>query len=234
MEWRLPAVIPRAIPARRRIGRQTMDTSATPPNDANLDDWRARALSYVRGQFGETAPEALREHRLFPMSPLDGDGATLIFRFEADRSGQGAMPYYVVVGQTETNYYDGTNLDFDEAFSLHLGTRFMLVLGVAQVKDEPEVMGPDDKPYDIERDARLIVNRVAPDAPIRDVTLAALFDVAGQRHAVIRASVSNQDVYIMGRDAPLGFSQRTDLPAPMAYRLHIGGVLRKEPNPESD
>ncbi|MCB9858322.1 MAG: hypothetical protein H6818_21775 [Phycisphaerales bacterium] len=210
-----------------------MDTPATPPNESNIDIWRDYAMAFVREHFGETAPAMLGDHRLFPMSPLDGDGATLVVRFEADRSGSGSLPYYVVVGQTEANYYDGGKLDFDEAFSLHLGTRFMLVLGVAQVKDEPENLAPDDKPYDIERDARLIVNRVAPDASIRDVSLAALFNVDGERHAVIRARVADQDVYIMGRDAPLGFSRRTDLPAPMAYRLHIGAVLRKEPNPET-
>lgn len=208
------------------------DVPKTPPSEANLDQWRDFALAFVGAHFGEAAPADLGKHRLFERSPLEGDGATVVFEFEADRSGRGVQPYYVVVGQTEPNYYDGNGLDFDEAFSLHLGTRFMLVLGVAQVKDAPEEIGPDDQPYDLERDARLIVDRVAPKASLSDVSLAALFDVMGERHAVIRARVADKDVFIMGRDAPLGFSQRTDLPAPMAYRLHIGGVLRKEPKPE--
>lgn len=211
-----------------------MNEPTTPPNESNLNTWRDAALAYVREHFGAAAPSTLGDHQLFEWSPLEGEGATVIFRFEADRSGNGVQSYYVVVGETEPNYYDGKNLDFDEAYSLHLGTRFMLVLGIGQVTDEPESLGPDDKPYDLERDARLIVDRVSPQAPIRNVSLAALFDVGGERHAVIRAQVADQDVYIMGRDAPLGFSLRTDLPAPLAYRLHIGGVLRKEPRPEVD
>ncbi|HPF41002.1 MAG TPA: hypothetical protein P5081_18640 [Phycisphaerae bacterium] len=209
-----------------------MDAPATSPNETNLSAWRDYALAYIREHFGAATPNELGEHQLFEISPLEDEGATVLFRFEADRSGRGATPYYVAVGQTEANYYDGASLDFDDAYSLHLGTRFMLELGVAQTPASQEALGPDDKPYDIERDARLIVNRVAPDAPIEDLSLAALFGVADELHAVIRARVAGEDVYIMGRDAPLGFSRRTDLPAPMAYRLHIGGVLRKEPKPE--
>lgn len=203
-----------------------------PPSLASLDAWRIFALTYLREHFGDTTPSALNDHRLFPSSPLDGDGATVLFRFDADRAGDGPQPYYVAVGLTESNYYDGTAIDFEEAFSLHLGTRFMLVLGVAQIPDAPESLGPDDQPYDLERDARLIVDRVAPDASLEKIELAALFDVAGERHAVIRALVAGAPVYIMGRDAPMGFSQRTDLPAPVAYRIHIGTVLQQEPNPE--
>lgn len=211
-----------------------MKTPATPPSESCIDPWRDFAVAFVREHFGDSAPLTLGEHHLFPLSPLDGDGPTLVIRFDADRSGSGSQPYYVVVGQTEPNYYDGDKLSFEEAFSLHLGTRFMLVLGVAQVKNEKETQGPDDKPYDVEKDARLIVDRVAPASPLTDVSLAALFDVGGERHAVIRARIADLEVYIMGRDAPFGFSLRTDLPAPLAYRLHIGGVLRTEPKPEAD
>lgn len=211
-----------------------MNAPATPPNVSNIEAWRAFALAYVGAELGDAAPGQLGDFALFERSPIEGEGATVLFRFEADRSGHGVQPYYVAVGRTEPNYYDGGNLSFEEAFSLHLGTRFMLLLGVAQVKDGPESLGPDDQPYDMERDARLIVDRVAPQAPVTDTELAALFDVSGERHAVIRARIAGRDVYIMGRDAPLGFSQRTDLPAPMAYRLHLGEVLRKEPNPDLD
>jgi len=38
---------------------------------------------------------------------------------------------------------------------------------------------------------------------------------------------------IMGRDAPFGFSMRTDLAPQVVFRLHLGRVLRLEPDPDA-
>jgi hypothetical protein len=102
----------------------------------------------------------------------------------------------------------------------------MLVMAVATV-----VVTPEDG-YDAETNAREIVGKIGPDTTVERVTLMATFDVDGEKHAVLRAVLGGRDIYIMGRDAPWGFSDRTDLPPHVAYRLHIGQVLRAEPDPD--
>jgi hypothetical protein len=199
-----------------------MQPPADAPCEHNLAPWREYALSYLRGQLGEAAPAALGAATLFTHCPLEGEGPVILFGFEADRGG-GREPYYVAVGRTEPNYYPAYGLDADDAYSLHLGTRFMLVMGVAQ---RPERAGDA---YDAAGDARAIAVRVAGDRPVEDVRVAATFDVDGQLHSVLRARLAGEEVYIMGRDAPPGFSRRTDLPPQVVYRLHLGVVLRREP-----
>ena len=204
-----------------------MEQPQSPPNSGNVGEWERYGLAYLSEHFKEAAPKKLSKPMLFERSPLEGEGATVVFEFSADRSGRGAERHFVVVGQTEPNYYPAYDLSGEEAFDLHLGTRFMLVMGVGQVD------GADDE-YDATADARGIVDRISPKAAIEDVALAATFEVGGQLHAVIRCKLSGQPVYIMGRDAPPGFSRRTDLPPQAAYRMHIGQVLRREPAPKSD
>ncbi len=210
-----------------------MSEQSPAPSAETIDWWHDRALDFLRDHFRETTPARLGEYQIFDRSPLDGDGATIVFRFSADRAGAGAENFIAVVGQTEPNYYPDEGFAFDEAFELHLGTRFMLTLGVAQVREADEPVANDDQPYDVEKDVRLIVNRVSPDAKIDRVELAALFDVGGQFFAVIRCLLDGQPVYVMGRDAPFGFSMRTDLAPQVVFRLHLGRVLRLEPDPDA-
>jgi len=196
-----------------------------PPSAENLEAWRISALDYLAGQFGAAAPKVLAHAGLYPHSPLEGEGPVAIFRFNADRGG-GMESYYVVVGQTEPNYYPAYGLNADEAFSLHLGTRFMLVMGVAQVpKDTAEG-------YDAAGDARAIVDRVAPDKPITNLRVAAAFDVEGQIHAVLHCELAGRPIYVMGRDAPPGLYERTDLSPHVVFRLHLGNLLRREASPD--
>lgn len=203
-----------------------MEPSHPPVSESTLGEWAARGLAFLREQLGEAAPPSLSYPVIFPRSPLEGDGPCVVFRFVADLGGGGPENYYLVTGQTEPNYYPAYGLDPDEAFSLHLGTRFMLVLGVAQ--RDPL---PDDE-YDPSRDARSIVDRVAPEASLEEVRVAALLDVDGSLHAVLRCRIGREEAYIMGREAPPGFSRRVDLPPLVAYRLHVGSVLRVERAPE--
>lgn len=204
-----------------------------PPADPNLDQWETYALAYLCEQLREAAPKALSKAVLFPHSPLEGEGAVVAYEFTSKRAGPEEQRYFVVVGKTEPNYYPAHNLPVEDAFDLHLGTRFMLVMGVARV-DEADAPREVEAAYDPVADARSIVDRVAPDAPIEEVTVAATFDVGGELHAVLGARVAGEQVYIMARDAPPGFSRRVDLPVQVVYRLHIGHVLRTEPTPGED
>lgn len=205
-----------------------MDAPPSPPNPKNLDAWASYALQYLKEQLREDAPRSLGPGSVFPNSPLDGEGAVVIFPFESKHGAAADPNYYVAVGASQANYYPAYGLSVQEAYELHLGTRFMLVMGVAQRPPRPE----DE--FELEREARRVVERVAPDATLADLELAASFDVEGQLHAVIKCHVAGKPVYIMAADAPMGFSLKTDLPAPVAYRLHIGHALRHEPEPRDD
>ena len=81
----------------------------------------------------------------------------MIYLFDADLAGTGPVDYYVVVGLTEPNYYPAGGLEADDAFVLHLGTRFMLVMGIGLAGDERL------KDYDAVADTRQIVGSVAPE-----------------------------------------------------------------------
>lgn len=199
-----------------------MDHPSEAPRADHVDRWRDFALSYLRGQLGKAAPDRVETAAVFERSPLAGEGAVAVFKFMADRSGHRPEAHYVVVGRTEPNFYPAYELDADEAFSLHLGTRFMLVMAVAQCGPEP---GDD---YDAEADARTIVERIAPGKPVDDVRVRACFDVDGGIHSVLSCTIAGEAVYVMARDAPPGFSRRIDLPPQVVYRLHLGWVLRGE------
>ncbi|MFQ5410729.1 MAG: hypothetical protein ACE5EC_00465 [Phycisphaerae bacterium] len=221
----------RSFACRRRAGNlPVMDAPIDPPCEDNLSRWEAYALAYLQPHFRTAAPSTLSHATVFPNSPLEGEGATIVFEFFADRTGQGRERYFVVVGETEANYYPAYDLDRSEGLDLHLGTRFMLVMGVAQISQEQDdLVSPNA--YHAMEDARRIVDRIAPNAKIEDLLIAAMFDVAGARHAVLRCRIDGEPVYVMGCDAPPGFSRRVDLPPQVAYRLHLGRVLRSEPVP---
>ncbi len=218
-----------------RLGRGiimivAMGTPEEPPNELNVDEWRDFALAYLAEALGEAAPSRLENSVVHSRSPLEGEGATAAFEFTAERGGRGPERYYVFVGRTEPNYYPAYDLSAEEAFELHLGTRFMLVMGVAQVEGIEAAAGESGpaEAYDAMKDARQIVARVAPERPITDLSVAVTFDVDGQRHAVLRCKIGDESVYVFGRDAPQGFSRRVNLPPHVAYRLHVGHVLRRE------
>jgi hypothetical protein len=185
-----------------------MNPPTEPPNANNLPQWRTYALAYLREQLNAAAPTELSNPRLFERSPLEGEGPTIVFEFTADIAARGPQRYFVFVGQTEPNYYPAYGLDADESFSLHLGTRFMLVMGIAQC----DPGRPGD--YDAPADARAIVERIAHGAALDDVTIAATFDVECQRHVVLRCKLAGVPLYIFGRDAPARlFSQNRSSPA---------------------
>lgn len=195
-----------------------------------MGHWRGVALAYLRAQLRDDAPQELGEGVAFTWSPLEGDGLTVVFEFFATRGTPERLRFFVVTGETEANYYPAEDLTAEEAFELHLGTRFMLVIGISQV---PIAEAERDPTYDAARDADEIVGRVARDALAEDLQIAAMFRVAETQHAVLRCRIKGEPVYIMGRDAPQGFSKKVHLHPHVAYRLHIGHVLRREAKPDS-
>lgn len=199
------------------------------PTDADdLSAWSAVALKYLRDQLASDAPASLTNGKLFPNSPLEGEGFTVLFAFQSKRGSPDDTNFYVAVGPTHANYYPAYGLSPDEAYDLHLGTRFMLVMSIAQRGPAPD----DD--FEIQREARRVVERIAPQAVIDDLELAASFDLDGQFHAVLLCKMAGKPVYIFAGDAPMGFCEKTSLPPAVAYRMHLGHVLRHEAKPEDE
>ncbi len=205
--------------------------AAPPPHPPTIDDlepWRQFALEYLRAELKGASPDRLGGPHLCTESPLEGEGAIVAFSFVADFGVGDAQRHWVVVGRTEANYYPDYELEPGDVFCLHWGTRFMSVLGVPRIDDN----AGDD--YDASNDAREILDRIAPGKPIEAVETPVTFDVEGQKHAVLRCRLDDESIYIFGRDAPPGFSRRINLPPHVAYRIHLGRVLMREPNPEND
>ena len=198
----------------------------TGPDDASLDAWRAYALAYLAEAMRESAPNALGGATIFPNSPLDGEGAVAVFEFEAQRSSLDAKRFFVAVGQTEANYYPAYDLTSDEAFSLHLGTRFMLVMGIGQASSAQLAN------VDAVHAAKAVVDRVSPDLSIDDARVAAAFDVDGELHVIVSCRIGGREAYVMSAGAPAGIYERHSLPPQVVYRMHLGQVLRNEPDPD--
>ncbi len=182
---------------------------------------QAAALAYLHSQFGASAPETLRELAHFPDSPLEGEGAVTIYGFTASPGGQPGA-YHVVAGATEPNYYPSWNLSPEEVYDLHLGTRFMLVVGVSQ-------LALDQLPADLEEQARSVLAGAVPGAEVSGWQPAAAFLVEGQMHTVARCRIGSEDVYVITGDIPLGISRRSDLSPQVVYRIHLGHIIRLEP-----
>lgn len=196
------------------------------PDGASLDAWRAYALAYLAEALRESAPNALGSATIFSRSPLEGEGAVVVFEFEAERSSLDAKRFYAVVGRTEPNYYPAYDLTSDEAFSLHLGTRFMLVLGIGQAAAERVAT------FDASAAAKAVVERVSPELTIRDARVAAAFDVDGELHAIVFCDIEGREAFVISGDAPPGIYERVTLPPQVVYRMHLGQVLRNEPDPD--
>lgn len=202
-----------------------MSRPTTGPSMADVEPWKRYAIEYLRSELKSTAPDELNEPQLCNDSPLEGEGAIVAFPFMADFGVGVAQKHWVIVGQTEPNYYPHYDLEPLDLFCLHWGTRFMSVLSV------PQADAASSGEYDPTQDARHILDRIAPRKPIEKVEVAVTFDVEGEKHSVLRCRLDDESIYIFGRDAPPGFSRRADLPPHVAYRIHIGRVLLREPEP---
>lgn len=192
------------------------------PNPTTIEPWREFALAYLREQFGPHAPTELGPPALFPQSPLEGDGAAFVFPFIAAPGGNEPQEFAAVVGRTEANYYPAASLSPEQLYDVHLGTRFMLTVGISQA-DESE-----RRAYDPTDDVTALIRQVAPGEAVDGVALETMFRVGDERHAVCTCRVAGEALYIMTRDCPPGFYRLTHLPPHVVYRLHLGQLLRQE------
>ncbi len=189
------------------------------------------ARAFLERELGARAPAALVSVASFDEQPLDGEGPAVVYAFElpptpaACGAGDDAR-HYAVVGQTQPNYYPAYGLSADDAYSLHIGTRFMLGMEVALVDDTLEPPQARDA-------VRQFVAMCNPDVPIEALELAALFRCEDELHGVYRVSLAGRPVYCFGADCPPGFSELTRFPPQVALRLHLGRLIRREAKEET-
>jgi len=199
----------------------------TPVNDEVIGRWRAAALAYLRKSLGARAPHHLGSHHFFETSPLEGEGPIVLFEFELSSASKQER-FFVATGQTEPNYYAALNLSPEDMFALHLGTRFMLVLGVALMPQ------PDRAAFDLEKAVRELVWSIRPGQPVSEVEWAATFDVEGRMHGVARCRIGPERAFAFIGEAPHGFSTEVDIAPQVAYRIHLGRALLAESKPIRD
>lgn len=188
------------------------------------------ALGYLRGQLGTRAAVKLRFEQDFNERPLDGEGATALFSFEllaergvgsGARSGPAEVKHYVAIGETEPNFFPAYGLSADDAYSFHVGTRFVLEMGL-------QVVDTTYEPPTARSLLHAAVRNYAAGAKLEKEELAALFRCEEGLFAVYRLTLDGQDVYCMGADCPPGFYRMTEHPPQVALRLHLGKLVRAE------
>ena len=200
-----------------------MNPPSQSPRPDNEPEWRRFAACYLADQFPERPPADLSNPTIFSSSPLEGEGPVVLYEFSANPGNHEESCYFVAVGKTVPNYYPAYGLDVHEAYDLHLGTRFMLVMGVGQA--DSSLLSD----FNAAARAREIVDRVAPGEPIEGLKVSSAFEVAGQLHVVLSCTLGGERVFLFAGECPPGFSRRADVPPNVVYRIHLGRVLRGEP-----
>jgi hypothetical protein len=197
----------------------------------NVDELRRDAENYLARALGPRAPRDLHLAATFAESPLESEGRVALFTFDLPHlAGELEVGtnrgHFVVVGETEPNYYPCYALEADAAYSLHIGTRVMVATGtrVADCEQEPE--GARQRMRDF-------VSACNPDVAVEEERLAGLYRCGEHFLAVYRVRLLGQDVYCMGGDCPPGFYQMTRHPPQVALRLHLGQLLRAEARTEA-
>ena len=179
------------------------------------------ALDYLRVELQHEAPTRIERVARFDEVPLQDEGRVTLFRFTARLAGPEEQPYYVVAGQTVANYYPDWGLTPDQLYSVHVGTRFMLVVEVRQLAIE-------DLPTGIEAALGEELAGVLPGEPISSIVPVAAFRAEDQTHVVCTARIADEDVYVMGGDLPMGIYRQVHLPPHVIYRWHLGEIIRME------
>lgn len=190
-------------------------------------DTEKNAFDYLRAQLGERAPQSLELVGCYNEKPIDGEGAVSLYSFELelgagdDRCERKPMRHYVVVGETTPNYFPAYTFDADDAYSFHIGTRFMLEMRVSRVDDTEEPPGAREA-------VRNMIRAYVHSDVVSTEQLAGLFRFDETVFAVYRVEIDEQPVYVMGADCPPGFYTLTNYPPQTALRLHIGKLIRDE------
>ena len=144
-----------------------------------------------------------------------------------------ALPHYVAVGGESPNYFPAYGLDAEDAFSLYIGTVFMLELGVTRADPASEPPGGAESVVGF-------AARQAPGLSVEQVRLDALFRTEDVYFGVYRATVGGRVTSCVGalpfdvgnQAATPAFYERVDLPAPVLLRLHLGRLIRQEARSE--
>ena len=198
-------------------------------SDTSIEALEAAAVAYLRQQLGDRAPQELRLEGQFDERPLDGEGPTALFSFDLDPAADGGganaattkSRHYVAVGQTEPNFLPAYGLDPDDAYSLHIGTRFMLEMQVQVVDAAYEPPGAREA---MEVFAQAYGGGGRPE----NAELATLFRCEETYFAVYRLTIGGEDVFCMGAGCPPGFYRMTQHPPQVALRVHLGKLIRAE------
>lgn len=198
-------------------------------SEPDLRALEAEAIAYLRGHLGERTPEYLVLEGEYAETPLEGEGRTFVFSFDlAPGPGMSAAAcetyepkHFVAVGETTPNFFPAYGFSADDAYSFHVGTRFMLEMELQKVSDELEP--PDARPL-----LRTVLANVAPGAEARQEELAALFRCEEGYYAVYRLKLGEDEVYALGADCPPGFYKLTKYPPQTTLRLHLGKLIRAE------
>jgi aminopeptidase C len=190
-------------------------------------DHKSQARAYLTEQLADDAPSELVPVAQFSESPLEGEGAATVFQFTASLQGNPPETFYVVAGETEPNYYPAWDLSADEIYSVHVATRFMLVL---EVQSEPVENLPDDTRHSVEQ----ALQQVVPGEAISHFEPQLAFRVEQDLHAVSRIRIANEDVYVVSGNLPLGIYRQVDRPPHVIYRLHLGTIIRSEEEPTDE
>lgn len=194
-------------------------------NHAAQSNHEEMARAYLREQLGPRAPEVLTPAGTFDEQPLEGEGRTSLFAFELTGPGGdpscAALRHYVAVGETSPNYYPTFGLSPDDAYSLHIGTRFMLEMKVQRIEGD----APDGAEESLRR---VIRDRLGGDATFGPSRLAGLFRCDESVFAVFRMTVNGTPIYSLGADLAPGFYELCQHPPQVVLRLHLGKLIRNE------
>ncbi len=183
------------------------------------------ALAFLRDQLGPCAPSRLEHALTVHEEPLEGEGPTSLFRFDAAPDGGSPQRFWAAAGVTEPNYYPDWGLSADEMYSVHVGTRFMLVMEVAQALAEQV----PDAAFEWFTE---FLRRVAPAARVSNERVLAAFVVEDQMHVVAEAYLDGESVIAVGYEAPPGIYRDAQLPPHVIFRRHMGIVVRREADAE--
>ena len=116
---------------------------------AEPDPREQAARAYLREQLGDRAPSGLIIRATFSETPLQGEGTASLFSFTLPQISAASIcaapgeksDHYVVAGETTPNYFPTYDLDPDDGYSLHIGTRFMLEIGIGRIAEDHEPAG---------------------------------------------------------------------------------------------